>query len=379
MDFPEWIEVFETGIWTSKEGLTREWTDTDLEEIASSYDPNKFLAPLTIGHPEDNSPAYGWVKALKKEGNKLLMNAMDVDEEFNEAVKKGLYRKISMAVFPDMTLKHIGFLGGKAPALKGLKPVFFGEKKAGWTFEMDAPLPFGESTSPALAGGATDNPKKGGIKMTFKDFLEKMKGLFSEAEKGLSPEGQVTPTEARFSEAEVQAREAKAKKDVEVVAFAETVKLRKEKEESDKKLKDIETKARKDGIASFCEGLCKEGKLTPALRKIIEPVMVVIAEAQADPGSERFQTVQFSEGVKKPALDGIKDFLAELPKVVTFREVTPAGGPAAGGSAAEKLSAMTKQKMEAKKDLSYSMAFSEVQKENPELAKEYLSEIIPKK
>jgi len=353
-DFPEWIEIFETGTWTSKEGLTREWTDTDLEEIASSYDPNKFLAPLTIGHPEDNSPAYGWVDALKKEGNKLLARPREVVEEFKEAVKKGLFRKISMAVFPDMTLKHVGFLGGKAPALKGLKPVFFGEKKAGWTFEMDFSMESWQQES------ETNN--KGGTQMTIKEFLEEMKGLFSKAEKGLSPDTH-TDTGPRFTEADVQAKVKEAKD----LAFAETEKIRKEKEESDKKLKDIETKARKDGIAVFCEGLCKEGKLTPALRKIIEPVMIHISsplDARGDGGG----LIEFSEGIKKPALDGIKDFLTELPKVVTFREVAGGGGPGAG-SDDEKKKHLIGAYMEKNKKASHREAVITVAKENPDLFK----------
>jgi hypothetical protein len=86
--------------------------------------------------------------------------------------------------------------------------------------------------------------------------------------------------------------------------------------------------------------------------------------------------IEFSEGVKKSALDGIKDFLTELPKVVTFKEVTPKDGPGAGGNAGEKLSALTRKRMEDNK-LGYSAAFAEVSKENPDLAREYLAEINP--
>ena len=141
-------------------------------------------------------------------------------------------------------------------------------------------------------------------------------------------------------------------------------------------MKEIETNARKADVAAFCETLCKEGKLTPALRKIIEPIMIGVSEISGP--------IEFAEGVSVGAFDktplgGIKAFLAEIPKVVTFKEVAGGPGPGSGGSAAEKLSALTKQKMEAKKDLSYGAAFSEVQKENPELAKELLAEVRPSK
>jgi cation transport regulator ChaB len=365
-EFPDWIEVFATGEWTDSAGNTKEWTLDDLKEIASLYDFKTQPAPIVIGHPETDSPAYGWIEALKIEGEKLLAKPVQLVEEFVDWVKRGLYKKISVAIYPDLMLKHVGFLGGVAPAVKGLKPVAFGNKKAGWTFEMEVKIAEMDVTQ----GFSPDTNRKGGKKMTVKEFMEKMRGFFSEAEKDFSGTDPGHGYEARFTEAEVQAREAKAKKDAETAAFAETEKIRKEKEDLDKKLKEIDVKTRKDGIAVFCEGLCKEGKLTPALRKIIEPIMVAVSD-QAAP-------IEFSETVKKPALDGIKDFLTELPKVVTFKEVTTKEGPGAGGSAGEKLSALTKQKMEAKKDLSYGMAFAEVQKENSELAKEFLEEVRPK-
>jgi len=211
--------------------------------------------------------------------------------------------------------------------------------------------------------------------MTVKEWFEKMKGLFAEAEKELSPTPisliGAPPAVTQFSEAEVNAKVEEAKR----LAFAEVEKLKKEKAEAEAKVKEIETNARKAEITAFCEAQCKEGKLTPALRKIIEPVMVMVSNLP-----EASSTVQFAEGGPAvPAVKAIKDFLTELPKVVTFKEVAGGDGPNSGGSAAEKLSALTKQKMEAKKDLSYGAAFSEVQKENPELAKELLAEVRPSK
>lgn len=217
--------------------------------------------------------------------------------------------------------------------------------------------------------------------MTIKEFLEKMKGLFVEAEKGLSTDtDHGHGHDARFTEADIQAKV----KDAEDRTFAEAQKKidaeKKEKEAAQKKLKEIEDQKRKDDVASFCEALCKDGKLTPALRKIIEPIMISVSNPPLQgEGKGGDGLIEFSDGTKKSALDGIKDFLTELPKVVTFKEVVKEGGPASGGSAADKLSALTKTKMEQKKDLSYSAAFAEVQKENIELAKEYQQEINPNK
>jgi hypothetical protein len=433
------IEIFKAGTHTDSNGQTREWTEKDLQEIASLYNPALHEAPVVIGHPETDSPAYGWVESLKAEGGKLLAKLKDIAPEFKNWVKRGLYKKVSVALYPDLGLRHIGFLGATPPAIKGLKQASFLEKAA-WIIVEDIkmanqstekqdqearskkyniaikdgghvtkpgewsgvsdddfldpvnyryPCPNADQTRAAASyWGHPDNQaqysseekaliskrlaakekqysigqpqKQGGTKM--KEFFEKMKALFTEAEKELTPD-----PNRKFTEADIQAAEKRVKD----AAFAETEKLKKEKGEAEAKVKKIEDEKRKAEITAFCEGLCKEGKLTPALRKIIEPIMVSVSESA--------ELIEFSEGVKKSRLEGIKDFLTEIPKVVTFKEVAGVAGPGSGGSAAEKLSVLVKTKMEAKKDLSYGLAFSEVQKENPELAKEALAEIRPKK
>ena len=222
------------------------------------------------------------------------------------------------------------------------------------------------------------NPQKGGTKM--KEFIEKLKALVLGAEKEInSTDGQPAPAPGpKFTEADLAAAEKRGKDAEAGRLFAENEKLKKEKADAEAKVKEIERQKQKDGIAAFCEAQCKEGKLTPALRKIIEPIMIAVAH-----WPEANATIEFQEGsagvppVKKTALEGIKDFLTELPKVVTFKEVVTKDGPGSGGSASDKLGALMKKKMEEKKDLSYGMAFAEVQKENIDLAKEALAEIRP--
>jgi hypothetical protein len=413
------IEIFKVGTHTDSSGKVREWTEQDLEEIASLYNPTVHEAPIVIGHPEMDSPAYGWVESLKAEGGKLLAKLKDLAPEFVDWVKRGLYKKVSIALYPDLGLRHVGFLGATPPAIKGLKQTAFGDKKAAWIIEEEIEMKFAKNCShmnedgtftggfdgcvehmmsceghdedsarkicayigrkagkihsdPPAEGSAKAGPKGGN---TMHEWLTKMKEAIGMAEKQLTPD-----PGAKFTEADIQAKVQEAKDQT----FAEAQKKvdveKKEKEEAQKLLKEIQDWGRKNDIISFCDALCKEGKLTPALRKIIEPTMIAISNPPLQgEGKGGDGLIEFSDGTKKNALDGIKDFLNELPKVVTFKEVTPKDGPASGGSAAEKLSALTKTKMEAKKDLSYSAAFAEVQRENIELAKELLEEIRPKK
>ena len=116
----DWFEIFKVGTHTSSEGDTREWTLKDLEKIASLYDPANHEAPIVIGHPEHDSPAYGWIEALKVEGDRLLAKPKQLVEDFKEWVRDGRYKKVSCALYPDFTLRHVGFLGAIPPAVKGL-------------------------------------------------------------------------------------------------------------------------------------------------------------------------------------------------------------------------------------------------------------------
>ncbi|MBW4668428.1 MAG: hypothetical protein KME60_13620 [Cyanomargarita calcarea GSE-NOS-MK-12-04C] len=135
------IEIFAAGKHTSSNGADLVFSTSELDAIASSYNPTLFDAPAVVGHPRDNSPAYGWVESVRREGNKLIAKLNQVDTDFQEAVRAGCYKKISASFYsPDSSanpnpgsyyLRHVGFLGGMAPAVKGLKSVAFAEGKEG--------------------------------------------------------------------------------------------------------------------------------------------------------------------------------------------------------------------------------------------------------
>ena len=121
------FEIFRTGTHTSLNGQTKEFLETDLDTIASSYDPQQHEAPIVIGHPETNAPAYGWIDKLKRVGGRLIAFPKQVSNEFAELVKTGAFKKRSISITPDLQLNHVGFLGAAAPAVKGLKDVEFAE------------------------------------------------------------------------------------------------------------------------------------------------------------------------------------------------------------------------------------------------------------
>jgi hypothetical protein len=120
-----WITVFRTGTHTDSSGKTRTWTEQDLDEIVRKYDPTYNEAPVVIGHPKDNAPAWGWVEALKREGQLLYAKLKDLAPEFVEMLKQGRFKKRSISLYNDLALRHIGFLGAVPPAVKGLPDVAF--------------------------------------------------------------------------------------------------------------------------------------------------------------------------------------------------------------------------------------------------------------
>ena len=128
MPSANWLEVFKTGTHTSGAGITKTYTEEDLDKMAIAYNGQKdHVAPLVIGHPKTDDPAFGWAQSLKRVGDKLLAYVDQVSDDVTEAVKAGSYKKVSIALYPDGLLRHIGLLGAMPPAVKGLAPVQFAE------------------------------------------------------------------------------------------------------------------------------------------------------------------------------------------------------------------------------------------------------------
>jgi len=122
-----WIQIFRAGKQTDSSGNERNFERGDLDRIVSSYDPRVHEAPVVIGHPKENAPAFGWVESLKREGDILFARLKDLVPEFVDMVKKGLFKKRSIALNPDLSLRHVGFLGAMPPAVKGLEDIRFQE------------------------------------------------------------------------------------------------------------------------------------------------------------------------------------------------------------------------------------------------------------
>ncbi len=182
-----WLEIFKIGSHTDSNGENKDWDCNSLDTIVNTYNQRiaadkSCVAPVVKGHPQTSDPAYGWVERLVRRGSKILARLKDIDTGFLGELRSGKYKKVSIALYPDLMLRHVGFLGAAAPAVKGLNTALFGEANNGEKMicttvdfsekDLTVQLPAADSHS------AADNDDAGSF--SFNDLLEKIKGLESE-------------------------------------------------------------------------------------------------------------------------------------------------------------------------------------------------------
>lgn len=118
----KWIELFRAGDYGDKGS----YSAADIDKMVANYDPAKHEAPVVMGHPEMDAPAYGWVEAVKRSGNVLLGKLKQVPDQFSQLVNEGRFKKRSISFYRGEngpSLRHVGFLGAMPPEVKGLADV----------------------------------------------------------------------------------------------------------------------------------------------------------------------------------------------------------------------------------------------------------------
>lgn len=261
------VEIFRTGTWTDSAGNTRTFSQADLEQIRDKYDPAVQEAPAVLGHPKDNAPAYGWAHNLRIKGGRLAADFRQCAEAFVEAVKAGRFKKRSISLRPDFTLRHVAWLGAALPAVEGLKDVAFsGNADASeYTFSesgQSGPATMEEETMKTELEKLTDavsvlRADLAAIKdgNQAKDFSQRLDRIEDSAKKA------VEQAEAKAQAAD----EAKAKAENGLAEFQET-------------------QVKKDRIARF-EKLVASGKALPADKD----KTLAFAEALAKSGDQEME------------------------------------------------------------------------------------------
>jgi hypothetical protein len=260
---PKWFAIFRTGKHTDSNGNTREWTEADLDKIVESYDPSKHEAPIVIGHPKSNAPAFGWIEKLKRVGDTLYALPKQLAQEFVEMVNKGLFKKRSISLYPDGTLRHVGFLGATPPAVKGLPDVEFSDEYS--TLEIEQELQdYQEADQPTI---------------------DELKQYIAQLEGELVTKNEMLNNLQATIDALKQENEKLKNQIIELMQQVQ--------------VKNFEEKVQK---------LISEGKLLPKLVPQVKKMYEVIQS----------KTMDFEEG---EALNSFYEFLENLPKVIQFDEV----------------------------------------------------------
>ncbi len=357
-----WIEIFKGGPQTDSAGVTHDG-DALIDAAVKRFDAAA-KPPVVLGHPATDSPAYGWVEALAAKaagGVKSLWADISPVEALKDWVNAGLYRNRSAAFYSDGRLRHVGFLGGAPPAVRGLAPLPAFADEGGVIEFVDG---FDRSDRSDRSDGS--NRDKGGFAMNFSEFMnainifKKMGGKDEDIDLIAPAIAPATPPAQgkTFTEADVEAARQDAAKEAREAAeakFAEAETARKKE-------------ARAAEIKAFCEAGVEKGTIAPAW---VAAGIVAFME-RLDAG----EVLAFAEGAEKKTPDAwFREFLSTLPKLIEFKEIaTRAKDPGAVGAGA-RLEALTREAMKQDKTLTWSAAFSEVQREHPDLAQAYAAEL----
>lgn len=325
------IHIFRPGRHTSMQGATIDFGESDLIATANAYDPARHEAPLVIGHPRADAPAWGWVGGLTADGGGLFAAPRQLDPAFAEMVRAGRFKKVSASFYtPDSPhnpvpgvyyLRHVGFLGAQPPAVKGLAPVNFAE---GDTDEGCVSFDFAES--PGLLRWLADLFRGLREYVVEKDGTEMAdRAIPSYAVSGLQEMAAASAAQAAeipaFAENLTPPKEKSMQKQetppAENIDFAET---KARADELERKVAYLTGIARKERASRVVDKALADGRLTPAQS-------VGLADFMA--GLDEEGTFDFAEdGGKTTSMSPaafMAAFLERLPKQVDFSEAAPGG------------------------------------------------------
>ena len=341
------LHIFKAGSYVALSGDVVEFSDADLAEAAQSYDPALLRAPLVIGHPKLDAPAYGWVESAQASKGYLFATPETgtVNQDFAEMVENKLYRAISASFYGrnapgnptpgKLYLKHVGFLGATPPAVKGLP-----EPQV---------VSFAGSQEGVLAFGEWDDITNAGMWRRMREWLIEKFG--AEVANRVCPTWDVAALERGAEDELRQAQQTAddtgtpsfsdpvadpANKGTSVPTQDDPAKLKErlaalERELTESKAK--ETKAKNDAIhaenLSFAEGLVAAAKWPKAHTEVLVATLDAVALAQASAGS----VLEFAQGdTKAPVLATFKAALGAMPATVEFGEMATRTDAAANGT-----------------------------------------------
>lgn len=122
------VELFRTGKWNGDQYSAR-----DLDDMVISFDKQGFRVPVKLGHKESSGDrAYGWVENLRRSGDKLVGDLIDIPDKVYDVIKEKGYDAVSSEIFWNLkrndqthrrALKAVALLGAEVPAVSDLAPL----------------------------------------------------------------------------------------------------------------------------------------------------------------------------------------------------------------------------------------------------------------
>lgn len=327
------IHIFRPGRHTSMQGATIDFGEGDLIATAKAYDPTRHEAPLVIGHPRADAPAWGWVGGLTADEGGLFATPRQLDPAFAEMVRAGRFKKVSASFYtPDSPhnpvpgvyyLRHVGFLGAQPPAVKGLAPV---------------PVNFaeGDTEEGCVSFDFAESP---GLLRWLADLFRGLREYVVEKD-GAETADRAIPSYAVSGLQEMAA--ASAAQAAEIPAFAENLPPKKEHTMQKQEMPPVEnadfaeTKARADELerkVAYLTGIARKERASRVVDKALADGRLTPAQSV---GLADFMAGLDEEGTFDFAEDGGKTtsmspaafmaaFLERLPKQVDFNEAAPGG------------------------------------------------------
>lgn len=319
------LHIFRAGKHVAADGNSYSFSEADVADLAASYDPQLSRAPLVVGHPKTDDPAYGWTGALRFDAGNLYAEPTAVEPQFAEMVNAQRFSTISASIYlPDTPgnpkpghhyLRHVGFLGAQAPGVKGLQRPEFAEGDGAIEFSM----PIGRRV----------NSLGYYMKRLFQGLRDKtIETDGAEKAEQLIPQWCIDGiAEAAADDDSLAAAFAAADNSLEIpmdpkntADFAEQQRQldtrATEIEQREKALKDREDAARRADATEFAEGLVQAGKVLPRQKAGVAELLLAFPVGT---------TLNFSEGEGQAATDHdapqlLRTFLNDLPKRVDFAE-----------------------------------------------------------
>lgn len=346
------IHIFNVGTWNGQK-----YTIGDLDKIVESFSEMGFVPPVKIGHTDDDSaPAYGWIKSIKRVGDGLFADFMDLPESVYTAIKDHRYDVVSSEIFFnlkrggkvfDRALKAVALLGSAIPGVN-LRPL-----RESFTITGA-----GEAVSYSLKTEDLDMPKKNdkttinpddfkftdlaGAQKVVADLISKFTTLSASNDDGTN-------------DSDIKLLKANYEKSITQIAALTEVNRK----------KDIEAKV--------------NALLVPVYRPFIEQIYELATLSSV---SER--TVKFKEDDKEQevsVVEYIDKFVAKLNKdtAILFSEISVASDlnqeqVNEDANPGDEVNRLTLEYMAKEKTDDYPVALNTVLNSNPELKKAYLAQ-----